>query len=102
MQNTNQIELAQYVRSKAGRDRDRIFLIFEIIDENYVYIVDGDLRRLENPKKKKIKHLEKIKRVSERLKNSIEQGQKINNAFVRKEIEQIRPSGLQTHGREMS
>ncbi len=95
MQNTNQIEVAQYVRSKAGRDIDRVFLILEIVDDQYVNIVDGDLRKLENPKKKKIKHLEKIKRVSERLKDSLESGAKINNAFIRKEIEKFRPSGLQ-------
>ncbi len=94
MVNTNQIELAQYVRSKAGRDRDRIFLIVDIVDDEYVNIVDGDLRRLENPKKKKIKHLEKINRVSERLKDSLKNGIKINNAFVRKEIEKFRPSEL--------
>ncbi len=95
MQNTNQLEIAQYVRSKAGRDRDRIFLVLDIIDDNHVKIIDGDLRKLENPKKKKIKHLEKIKRVSERLKNALETNVKINNSFIRKEVENFRPSGLQ-------
>ncbi len=94
MHTTNQVEIAQYVRSKAGRDIDRVFLILDIIDDDYVSIVDGDLRRLENPKKKKIKHLEKINRVSERLKVSIEKGIKYNNAFIRKEIEKFRPSEL--------
>jgi ribosomal protein L14E/L6E/L27E len=29
----------------------------DIINEEYVYISDGDLRKVEKPKKKKLKHL---------------------------------------------
>ncbi|MDD4495657.1 MAG: KOW domain-containing RNA-binding protein [Eubacteriales bacterium] len=51
------INVGDIVKSKAGRDAGRYFAVWEIQDDSYVTIVDGDLRKLENPKKKKVKHL---------------------------------------------
>lgn len=45
------------VFSRAGRDRGRYFLVCDILDDAYVRIVDGDVRKISSPKKKKIKHL---------------------------------------------
>ena len=45
------------VLSRAGRDRNRAFLVVDVIDEAYVLIADGALRTLQRPKKKKRKHL---------------------------------------------
>lgn len=81
--------IGQYVRSKAGRDRDRVFLVTQVIDEKFVLIADGDLRRIEKPKKKKIRHLVVINQVSESLKDKLSGDGKINNALVRREIEKL-------------
>ena len=54
----------QLVRSMAGHDKGEYFLIYEIVDDNYVKIVNGKSRKLEKPKLKKIKHLSKINKVS--------------------------------------
>lgn len=44
----------QLVFSKAGRDKGKKFIITAVDkDSGYVYIVDGKLRRVENPKKKR-------------------------------------------------
>lgn len=51
------IERGAIVRSKAGRDKFRYFVLIEVIDESYCLIADGDLRKIEAPKKKKISHL---------------------------------------------
>ena len=47
----------EIVLSRAGRDRGRAFVILKLIDEEYVLLVDGRLRTLERPKKKKRRHL---------------------------------------------
>ena len=47
----------EIVRSRAGRDRGRAFVVYEILDADYVLLVDGRLRTLARPKKKKRKHL---------------------------------------------
>ncbi|SHH15654.1 hypothetical protein SAMN02745245_00677 [Anaerosphaera aminiphila DSM 21120] len=57
MDKTFFIEVGQVVKSKAGRDIGEIFLVYEVLDDNYVLIVDGKTRKLNKPKKKKIKHL---------------------------------------------
>lgn len=44
------------VRSKAGRDKNRFFAVLSL-DRDYADIADGDLRKLEKPKRKKLKHL---------------------------------------------
>ena len=47
----------EIVRSRAGRDRGRAFVVLKLLDEDYVLLVDGRLRTLERPKKKKRMHL---------------------------------------------
>lgn len=44
------------VVSKAGRDKGRFFLVVSV-ENDFALIADGDLRKLENPKRKKLKHL---------------------------------------------
>lgn len=50
-------KIGQVVLSKAGRDKDKPFVITGF-DENYVLISDGKERKLEKAKKKNPKHLQ--------------------------------------------
>lgn len=50
-------EKGRVVRSLQGRDEGRYFIVLACEDEQYVRIADGETHKLENPKKKKIKHL---------------------------------------------
>ena len=47
--------------SKAGHDKDKIYIIIEETDK-YVWLVDGDIRKADNPKRKSRKHIQVIKR----------------------------------------
>lgn len=85
---TTDISPGQLVRSKAGRDKDRLFIIIGIIDDQYVTIVDGDLRRVEKPKRKKIRHLSKINKISETFQQSMQEGE-LTNPLVRREIDRL-------------
>jgi ribosomal protein L14E/L6E/L27E len=89
LETTKDIQIGQFVRSKAGRDKDRVFIVMKIVDEKYVLIADGDLRRIEKPKKKKIRHLALLSSVSTSLKDKLSGDGKINNAYVRREIEKL-------------
>ena len=53
------INIGDLVLSTAGRDRNVIFLVVDVID-NFAYIVDGKTRKINSPKKKNIKHLERL------------------------------------------
>jgi ribosomal protein L14E/L6E/L27E len=87
MEGTGDIAIGQVVKSGAGRDKGNIFLILGIIDYKYVYIVDGEMRKISNPKKKKINHLIIYNTVFIEFQDKIKNGEKINNAYVRKLLE---------------
>lgn len=80
---TNNLEIGQVVKSRAGRDNGKIFLILDIIDEQFVLLVDGDLRKLDKPKRKKVKHLIIYNSVIPDFKDKLESKVKINDAYVR-------------------
>lgn len=84
------IVLGQVVYSKAGRDEGRIFVVTGIIDDNYLFVCDGDLRRLENPKKKKVKHLNITTVNIESLTQKLNSGIKITNAEIRKSLAEVK------------
>ena len=51
--------LGELATSKAGHDKDRLYLIVGE-EEECVYLCDGRLRGVEHPKKKKKKHIQII------------------------------------------
>lgn len=55
--------------SLAGHDRGKLYVIVRA-DEEYAWLCDGRLRPLENPKKKKWKHIQVMKQIPEELKAS--------------------------------
>lgn len=77
-------QLGRLVYSRAGRDEGKLFIIIDILDDNYVYVSDGSLRPIEKPKKKKIKHLVFTKEVAEDIKSMLLSGEKISNAEIKK------------------
>ena len=83
------IEVGQVVISTAGRDKDRKFVVICIIDDQYVYISDGDIRKLEKPKKKKIKHLRKLNHVSGEVRDKLRYLDKLSNSEIRKLLKSI-------------
>lgn len=87
METTSDIHLGQVVRSKAGRDKGKVFVVLNVINDEYVLVVDGDYRRMDNPKKKKIKHLIVYKTVIDELSEKLKNQQKINNAYIRKALD---------------
>ena len=63
--------IGQVVRSIAGRDNGKAFIVVRT-EGDYVYIADGETRRLEAPKKKKLKHIQGSYNVSEEIAAGIE------------------------------
>lgn len=76
--------IGKVVYSKAGRDKDRFFIIVGKLNDEYVYISDGSLRLTQKPKKKKIKHLSFTTILAEEIRESILSGNTINNSLIRK------------------
>ncbi len=75
----------QIVFSKCGRDKGRAFIVYDYNDD-YVFIVDGDLRKLEKPKKKKKIHIQISKNIDDEVKNKIENELYLLNSDIRKAL----------------
>jgi large subunit ribosomal protein L14e len=74
------------VRSKAGRDKGRIFIIVGVLNSLYVLISDGKLRKIEKPKKKKIKHIEPLGIIVKSLGTKLTNTERVTNAEIRKTL----------------
>ena len=70
--------------SKAGHDKHNMFIVLKV-ENGYAYIADGDTRKAEKPKKKKLIHLQKTNYVYENISENIE------NFEIRRIIAQHKP-----------
>ena len=75
-----QLELGQVVRSLAGRDWGKNYLIIGFIVEGRVLLADGRVRTVDRPKKKNVKHLQPYRCVFPEIKEKIQRGVLNDNA----------------------
>ena len=61
-----EIGKSDIVLSVAGRDQGKLFYVLET-DGAYVLVANGRERRLERPKRKKLKHVRKVPRADSRI-----------------------------------
>ncbi len=87
MKNSNDLVPGQIVKSKAGRDKGYVFFVIEILDDDHVLIADGDHRKAENPKKKKIRHLQPYNIISPVIADRLNRGIRIENIELQRELE---------------
>lgn len=72
--------------SRAGHDEGQLYVILRVEDE-YLYLTDGRLRPLERPKKKKIKHVQVLRRIPEELMNMPVEA--VKNEDIRRIIKEV-------------
>ena len=75
--------LGKVVNSKAGRDMHRKLIVVGIVNSEYVYIADGDLRKIEKPKKKKVRHLDFTGIVAQEVKDLILSKNEVTNSKIK-------------------
>lgn len=80
------LAIGQIVVSRAGRDAGKRFVVVKVIDDSFVEISDGDLRKIEKPKRKRIKHLEGTDEKAEILAEKLKNSDRITNAEIRKTL----------------
>ncbi|MBQ9989265.1 MAG: KOW domain-containing RNA-binding protein [Clostridia bacterium] len=80
-----EICVGMVVKSKAGRDKGRYFVVYSMSGDGFVCLVDGDLRTLAKPKRKKIKHLRPMGVVLVSLFER-EAGAPLNDAHIRRAL----------------
>ncbi len=82
-------EIGTLAVSLAGRDKGRYFVVIEVLDEDYVKVADGSLRKVDSAKKKKLKHL-KLKPVTiPTIKERLLKGEKLFDFEIRSHLEAL-------------
>lgn len=71
--------------SMAGHDKNKTYVIIRT-DEEYVYLVDGTIRKTDNPKRKNIRHIQIIKNNVSDAGEKIKSGQNVSNEEIKRAI----------------
>ena len=72
--------------SLAGHDKNQIFIIIREDDE-YVYLCDGRLKKLDNPKRKNKKHIQIIKKGTDaELAAKLAKGEAVRDEEIKRTI----------------
>ena len=90
------IRISDVVVSNAGRDRDQLFYVIGT-EGVYTLLANGKDRRLEKPKRKKVKHVSKVLRAETRVAAKLIAGDKVLNSELRKDLAYIRQAMKQSH-----
>ena len=80
-----EIAKSDIVRSDAGRDRGKIFIVLAVEGE-YLLLADGKGRRVEAPKRKKRRHVLFVAADESRLVDKIKRSEKITNSELRRTL----------------
>ena len=81
------ISESDIVISLNGRDKDKRFFVLGI-EEEYVLLADGKGRRIEKPKRKKLKHVQFEAKSDCRVSEKIRNNEKISNSDLRRALAQ--------------
>ena len=84
----NPYKIGDIVLALAGRDEDRLFAVVGIIDKDYVLISNGRSRRVDFPKKKKIRHIKLLKEAGSSFAERVEKSKsgRLTNLILRNVI----------------
>jgi large subunit ribosomal protein L14e len=80
---TNIPKLGQIVRIVRGKDSGKYAVIIGVEDQRFVWIVDGDKRKFDHPKKKSLIHLELQQTISSEVVNSLNENGRVTNGKLR-------------------
>jgi len=83
------LEIGQIVRSNSGRDKNTLFIVTKLLENGYVYLVDGKYKKVQNPKLKNIKHLDDTKHVADIQIDEKTKDPDSQNATIRKELKRL-------------
>lgn len=79
------IAKSNIVRSDAGRDKGKIFVVLAVEGE-YLLLADGKSRKVESPKRKKRRHVLFVAEDESRLSEKIKGEERITNSELRRTL----------------
>lgn len=83
------VQIGRLVSSIRGRDSGRHYLVVGIESDSLVRVADGEGRKVDNPKRKNVKHLKFYEIVAGILSEKAQSGRRVTNEDVRKELKSL-------------
>ena len=77
------VEIGSIVISTAGRDEGRRFIVIRELDDDFVMVANGQLRKMDRLKKKRRKHLKPTGAVVEELRARLREGKPVEDHELR-------------------
>lgn len=93
------IQAGQFVISKAGRDRGNYFLVYDVLNAAFVRVVDGNSRKVLNPKKKNVRHLQVIPVPAGEIAARLARGDRITDEEVARAVAALGSAVMSDDGR---
>ncbi len=66
-----------------------MFVVVGVVNERLLLLADGDLRKIENPKIKNIKHVQLTRMKADDVISYLNQGEKPDNHIIRKNLKKL-------------
>ncbi|MBX5475828.1 MAG: KOW domain-containing RNA-binding protein [Clostridia bacterium] len=97
------MRVGQIVRSRAGRDAGKAYVVIGLENERFALVADGATRTVRRPKRKNVRHLEVLPAEDARLAASFEEGRGPTDAQIRAALAELVGSpdaegGAEAHG----
>ena len=79
------IQIADVVIATAGREKGKLFYVLNV-EQQFLLLGNGKDRTLEQPKRKKRRHVDKVLRSETRVAEKIRSGDKVLNSELRRDL----------------
>jgi large subunit ribosomal protein L14e len=84
-------KVGDIVSVNRGRDSGYLFMISKIdLDNNYAYLVDGNIRKMSKPKKKNIKHINFTNIHFDTIADKILKGKKVYDTEIYSTLKKVK------------
>lgn len=83
------MKISDVVISKKGKYDGEMFFVIDVKD-GFAFLCDGKRRKIANPKKKNILHLEEVNFSSEAVREKLENGSNTVDALMRAELKRLK------------
>lgn len=84
------ITVGSVVESIKGRDTGNLYVVYKLLDDEYCLLVDGFAKKLQSPKKKKIKHIEVKKEKLESIAKKFNANTKVFDSEINSALRMVK------------
>lgn len=92
--------IGRLVISKAGRDKGKPFVVLKVLNDRFLMVADGDLRKVDNPKMKNTRHVQVTNRGIPEIAEAIANGENLENHRIKKLIRSLWTDYQENYGKE--